>query len=233
VLFYNASTGRANFYQSSPTGMLNLQRSTRWTAGWTKVVSFRKDGADYLLFYRASTREGKLYRLNTESALSAQWAQTGWAGSWSSILPGDFHVPAPTPDPDPDPDPEPENELPATVAILFRYPPGNIPLNDSEVSHRYRGRLLAHNGDTSQPEGMEMFDETREMTWFAGAPEFVHSVSVGNLKLGKWEVTVHSQAGQLLGKCEPTIDWHGFTLAGTVKFQRNRPGCSRGFENWP
>ena len=93
LLFYEASTGTAQFYTVDGIGGISLlSEHSGWRTTWNHIIpgSFGGDGRTDLLFYDASTGTGEFYITNGPGQIKLLNSHTNWRRSWTLIVPGNF-----------------------------------------------------------------------------------------------------------------------------------------------
>ncbi len=82
LLFYNSSSGLAQFYSIDPQGTISQLSSTTYAKGWTHIVSV--GGA--LLFYNSSSGLAQFYSIDDRGGIS-QLSSATYAKGWTHIVP--------------------------------------------------------------------------------------------------------------------------------------------------
>jgi hypothetical protein len=93
LLFYEGSTGVAEFYALDIRGAISIiQSNTGWPTNLTQIIpgNFSGSGNTDLLFYDNKAGTGQFFTVN-KGKISPLHTETGWRTSWNQILP----IPAP------------------------------------------------------------------------------------------------------------------------------------------
>jgi hypothetical protein len=87
-LFYEGSTGYAEFYSLGAGGSFNFINSDTFPANLTQIIPGNFSGKDTtdLLFYNAKAGTGQFFTV-TKGKISLLWNETGWNSNWKQILP--------------------------------------------------------------------------------------------------------------------------------------------------
>lgn len=89
VLFYDAESGRAEFYEITGEGNLLLRKAHNWSRTWSQIVPIlgRSGNHTVLLFYDLQAQRGEFYRVTEEGDICLLNAYDGWRKTWARILP--------------------------------------------------------------------------------------------------------------------------------------------------
>ncbi len=98
VLFYNATSGVAQFYHVDIQGKMHQFSNDMWSTGWTHIVPHFAPSMNLfnLLFYNANSGDAKTYHI-TENWSISNTGSTTWAKGWTKILLGDMPLPGEPP----------------------------------------------------------------------------------------------------------------------------------------
>src|SRR4051794_10342729 len=114
---------------------------------------------------------------------------------------------------------------PASASFAYRMGPFGTSHGGGSGTVRFRGSLLSASGEGSRPVGDEVFDESKDWVGHASDNFFVARTTIGNLKLGRWSVTVESPPGTFRATCQVNLLDH--QVNDSVNFQENLGGCAR------
>jgi hypothetical protein len=90
LLFYDATSGVAEFYATDGRGQLSLiKQHTGWPTSWTQIIAGRW-GSGGLLFYDAAHGKGEFYVVDHLGDIFLLKSFTNWRTSWNSIITGNF-----------------------------------------------------------------------------------------------------------------------------------------------
>jgi len=91
LLFYEGATGE---FSITLRGSINtLKQHTDWRTTWRQIIPGNFGGGNGLtdlLFYDPTTGTGEFYRVNGTGGITLMQQHTGWRGSWTIIVPGNF-----------------------------------------------------------------------------------------------------------------------------------------------
>ncbi len=88
LLFYDSSSGAAQFYNLDADGTMHLVSSTTYSTGWTHIVQvgvLPDSGFALLLFYNANSGDAKFYSTNGGGGIELR-AQTTLSKGWTHII---------------------------------------------------------------------------------------------------------------------------------------------------
>ena len=92
LLFYNSTSGLAQFYNTDGQGGINQVWSTTFSKGWTHIVpgAFVLDfGPRALFFYNSTSGLGQFYSIDRQDNIN-QISSTTYSTGWTHIVPGSF-----------------------------------------------------------------------------------------------------------------------------------------------
>jgi hypothetical protein len=89
LLFYNSSSGLAQFYSTDGQGGISQLSSSTYSRGWTLIIPCRLGLAETftdLLFYDHNRRVGEFYTPDGQGGINLLSSHTGWRTSWAEIV---------------------------------------------------------------------------------------------------------------------------------------------------
>ena len=89
LLFYNSTSGLAEFYSTDGQGNIHLLTSATYRTGWTLIIPRGMGGMPGftdLLFYDRSRGVGEFYNTDGRGNIQLLTSNSGWRKSWAQIL---------------------------------------------------------------------------------------------------------------------------------------------------
>jgi len=88
LLFYNSTSGVAQFYNTDGNGGIQQVSNTTWSTGWTHIISVFIEGPtewSTLLFYNERSGAAAFYTADSNGNIHQLSAPTTWRKSWALI----------------------------------------------------------------------------------------------------------------------------------------------------